>query len=140
MTHSSTVTVLNQVGDLLDGRLLLPGEDGYNEARLVWNGMIELTLMGGARQHGLVCDALSAEVVTADGDVIRAGRDENPDLFWGLRGGGGNFGVVTLQACRGAIADIPGEGADGVRCAYLPGTYDPHNVFHLNHSIQPSRG
>jgi FAD/FMN-containing dehydrogenase len=63
-------------------------------------GISGLTLGGGIgwlmRKHGLTIDQLlSVDLVTADGELVKASRDENPDLFWGVRGGGGNFGIVT---------------------------------------------
>jgi FAD/FMN-containing dehydrogenase len=120
--------------------------------RLADTGVGGLTLGGGSgwldRKYGLTVDSLiSAEVVTADGDLLVASADRNPDLFWALKGGGGNFGIVTgfefalhevgpilyggmmlfpidaavdlLKAYRGFIEDAPDEicGGSAILCA-----------------------
>jgi FAD/FMN-containing dehydrogenase len=73
-------------------------------------GVSGLTLGGGigflVRKHGLTIDQLlGAEVVTAAGDVLEVDAEHHPDLFWALRGGGGNFGVVTRLRFR--LHDVP---------------------------------
>src|SRR5207247_1534782 len=63
-------------------------------------GVGGFTLGGGLglmmRKHGTsAANLLSIEAVTADGEIVRASQDENPDLFWAMRGGGGNFAIAT---------------------------------------------
>ena len=93
-------------------------------------GVAGLALGGGigwfSRKHGLTCDQfVSLEVVLASGDVVEASADSHPDLFWALKGGGGNFGVVTRFTFRaqrfgpmiriGASLYEPEDAADALR-------------------------
>jgi FAD/FMN-containing dehydrogenase len=87
-------------------------------------GIAGLTLGGGigwlARKHGLAIDSLVAvEIVTPDGEVRMASETEHPDLFWALRGGGGNFGVVTRFCYR--LSPVGGVLAGAI---FLPATRD----------------
>jgi FAD/FMN-containing dehydrogenase len=76
---------------------------GFGDAGSV--GIGGITLSGGVgflvRRHGLtIDDLLAADVVTAEGELVRADAERHPDLFWAIRGGGGNFGVVTRLRFR----------------------------------------
>ena len=100
-------------------------------------GIAGLTLGGGIgwldRLAGLTCDnLLGAEIVTSDGQVLRASEEAHPDLFWALRGGGGNFGVVTsftyrlhpVTAAYGGLLGYPLERAVDVLQAYRVASAD----------------
>ena len=96
-------------------------------------GVAGLTLGGGIgwimRKHGLSIDQLvSVDLVTAEGEFVKASADENADLFWGVRGGGGNFGIVTefefrcvpLGHAGARRADLLADGEVGRGAALLP--------------------
>jgi FAD/FMN-containing dehydrogenase len=104
-------------------------------------GVTGLALGGGighlTAQHGLTCDNLiGVEVVTPAGEVVRAGDDGDPELLWGLRGGGGNFGVITraefrlhpLERVNGGVFRYSGDEAGAMLRLYrdLDARSDPN--------------
>jgi len=106
-------------------------------------GVAGLTLGGGIgwlmRKHGLACDNLvAADLVTASGEAVRATASEEPELLWGLRGGGGNFGVVTSFELRlhpvgplviGGLALFPFDAGREVLSAYARWADDLPDAF-----------
>jgi len=117
-------------------------------------GAAGLTLGGGfgrlGRRFGMACDNVeSFSLVTADGRLLRASASENPDLYWGLRGGGGNFGVVTAIEYRlhpmnpvilSAYLRWPLEQARGVLRRYRDMAMDAPEVVNLTFDLHWDEG
>lgn len=139
LMRGTTVDPQRRIARVNGGALLAELDDAAQAHGLACNsgtvshtGVAGLTLGGGMgrlqRKLGLTVDALrSVELITADGRLIRASEDEHPDLFWGLRGAGANFGIVTAFELelwpigpiitRGLLT-YPGERARAVMAAF----------------------
>lgn len=107
-------------------------------------GMGGLTTGGGigfmVRKYGLAIDnLLAAQIVTADGQIVTASADEHSDLFWAIRGGGGNFGIVNhLDADDSQLRTRAAYGDNYERLVAIKNKYDPTNFFRLNNNIAPT--
>ncbi|MBW7886580.1 MAG: FAD-binding oxidoreductase [Caldilineaceae bacterium] len=107
-------------------------------------GVAGLTLGGGIgwlmAKHGLACDnLLSVDIVTATGELLKASETENSDLFWAIRGGGGNFGIVNhLDADDSQLRTRAAYGDNYERLVAIKNKYDPTNFFRLNNNIAPT--
>src|SRR5256885_2288053 len=89
-----TEKVATELKGSVRGDVILPNDGRYDDARKVYNAMIDKRPAVVVRCTG-VADVIAAVVVLADGSFVTANANANQDLFWALRGGGGNFGVVT---------------------------------------------
>jgi FAD/FMN-containing dehydrogenase len=116
-------------------------------------GVTGLTLGGGighlTAQHGLTCDNLiAAEMVTPVGEVVRANGDETPELLWGIRGGGGNFGVATrlkfclhpLERVIGGLLEYAGSGIRGALRAFRDVDADAGNDLSCQAQLKVDEG
>src|SRR5438034_536593 len=117
---------IEQLRSSVRGAIVGPDDEAYEAARMVYNRMIDkrpalivrcvdVADVIAAVDYARTNNVLTADVVLADGSIVTADEETNPDLFWALRGGGGNFGVVTSFEFR----------AHPVRTVYAGPTFWP---------------
>ena len=83
-----------------------------------------------------VDNLLAADVVAADGSFVRASENENPDLYWALRGGGAH---VKFMKEEGEDGEKACYGGNDERQAKVKARYEPENLFHINQNLKPMR-